>query len=123
MSTQVVSVDDGYLVYSKISLASTNSTLVKGSAGRLMGWYISNINASPMTVKIYDKATAPTVGTDIPVLRLTIPGNATGAGSNLGLKDGINFNLGIGFGITTASADNSTSAVAASDVIVNLLYK
>lgn len=106
-----------------ISAASTNSTSVKGSAGQVYGWYISNTNAAVCYVKLYNKATAPTVGTDTPVMTICVPGSTTGGGTNVEFANGIAFGTGIGLGVTTAVADNSTAAVAANEVVINLLYK
>lgn len=120
----VVPVTSGGLSISRtISAATTNSTNAKGSAGQVYGWYISNINAAARYVKFYNKATAPTCGTDTPVITLAIPGNTAGAGTNVNFAGGIAFGTGIGYCITTGSADNDTGAVAASDLIVNLFYK
>jgi len=105
-------------VYRVISLATTNAALIKGAAGRVQGWYIFNTSANTRFIKLYNKATAPTVGTDTPFLTLAVP---SGGGANVWI-DGITFSAGIGIGMTTAAADNSTAAVSAGDVIVNLFY-
>jgi hypothetical protein len=106
-----------------LSAASTNSTLAKSSAGQVYGWYITNNNASERYVKLYNKASAPTIGTDTPVITLLIPGNTAGAGTNVNFSAGIAFATGIGYGTTTGYADNDTGAVAAGEIIVNLFYK
>lgn len=107
-----------------LSAASTNATSVKGSAGQVYGWAITNTNASPRVVKLYNKATAPTVGTDTPLITLVIPGNASGAGMLAAdFSTGIAFGTGIGLAITTGVADSDTGAVAANEVVVNLFYK
>ncbi len=113
----------GCLISRVLSAASTNSTSVKASAGQVYGWYITNINASPRYVKLYNKASGPTVGTDTPVMTVLVPGNAAGAGTNVEYNNGIAFATGIGLGITTGVADNDTGAVAANEVVVNLFYK
>lgn len=123
MSTQIISVDDGFKTKSAISANSANATVFKVSAGNLMGWYISNINATQMYVKLYDKATAPS-SSDTPLVRLAIPGSSTGAGTNVAFPlGGISFLNGIGYRIVTGSADNDNTSVAASDVIVNFFYR
>jgi hypothetical protein len=55
-----------------VSAASTNATLVKPSAGALFGWLFYNTAAYDVFVKFYDKATAPVVGTDVPVLTVKV---------------------------------------------------
>jgi hypothetical protein len=103
-----------------ISAATTNATSVKGSAGTLGFLAASNINASPRYLKLYDKATSPTVGSDTPVAVFVIPGATTGTGTNLALPTyGLQFTLGIALAITTGVADADTGAVAASEIVVN----
>jgi hypothetical protein len=106
-----------------ISAASTNATNVKNSAGQVYAVQVFNTNAAARYLKLYDKATAPTVGTDTPVKTLTIPGNTAGAGLVLNWDKGLVFSSGIGFGLTTGIADNDTGAVAANEIAVNLDYK
>ena len=106
--------------YKLISAATTNATSVSATANTLLfGYYISNTNSSVRYVKFYNKASAPTVGTDTPVLVLAIPG--TGA-ANVSFSDGINFTTGLAFATTTGAADSDTGAVAANEIIVNLVY-
>lgn len=112
----------GQTIFRRISTADTNAASVKGSAGQVYGVYMSNINASPRYVKLYNKATAPTVGTDTPVMTLLVPGNTAGAGGTFGMPSGIAFGTGIGVAITTGVADSDTGAVAANEIVVHLFY-
>lgn len=100
--------------------ASNSGSVIKGSAGQVYGWYLYNDSASPRFVKLYDKATAPTVGTDAPKLTLPLPASAA---ANVSLHGGIEFALGIGLAATTGAADNNTGAPGANEVIANILYK
>lgn len=113
----------GLSVYRVLSLATVNSASIKASTGQVYGWYITNTNAAARFVKLYDKSTIPTVGTDTPKMTLAVPGNAAGAGSNVDYSNGIAFAQGIGIGITAVVTDADTTAVAANEVVVNLLYK
>jgi len=107
-----------------ISAATTNATSVKGSAGQVYTILAHNTNAAVRYLKLYNKATAPTVGSDTPVLTLPIPGNTAGAGFVLDTGGmGIAFGTGIGFALTTGVADADTGAVAANEIVVNILYK
>jgi hypothetical protein len=110
----------GHTISRTISAASTNATSVKGSAGQVYGWYLSNTNTSARYLKLYNKATAPTVGTDTPVLTICIPGSG---GANVEFTHGIAFGTGIALALTTGAADSDTGAVAANEIIVNLFYK
>jgi hypothetical protein len=108
------------------SAASTNSTLVQAAVSSnkfvtLKTGIALNTTMTVYYLKLYDKATAPTCGTDTPVWTLPIPfatSNAVG-GFVLPLADGLQFKLGLGFCITGAIADNDTSN-AATGVVVNL---
>lgn len=102
------------------SAANTNATLVKGSAGTLFNIGASNTGGAAAFIKLYNKATAPTVGTDVPVLTLVVP-----AGGNVDFDlgpMGHRFATGIGLAITNLAADTDTTAVAASQVKVLTSY-
>lgn len=96
------------------SAATTNATLVKSSAGTLFSILITSTSASVRYLKLYNKASAPTVGTDVPVITVTIPagGTLTLDGGTLGVR----FGTGIGLAITGAAADNDTTAIAAGEI-------
>jgi hypothetical protein len=98
------------------SAATTNATSVKGSAGTLYGVSVSNTGAAAAFVKFYNKATAPTVGTDVPVITLSIPASGT-VSPYLG-DLGYRFATGIALAITNLAADSDTTAVAANQVKV-----
>lgn len=102
------------------SAASTNATSVKASAGTLYSLFASNTGAAVAYVKIYNKASAPTVGTDTPILVLAVP--ATGnASANLGAL-GHRLATGIALAITTGALDSDTGAVAANQVKALVSY-
>jgi hypothetical protein len=102
-----------------VSAASTNATSVLAAPCEVLKLTASNTNASARYLKVYDKASAPTVGTDTPVATYTIPGNATGAGTNIPLTLPDSFQLGFAFAITTGAADSDTGAVSANENIIN----
>ncbi len=107
-----------------ISAATTNATNIKATAGKLTMLAVSSINAAVRYLKVYDKATAPTVGTDVPKHVFLIPGSTTGGGSNIDLGHaGIDFVNGIGIALTTGVADTDTGAVAANEHVVNYATK
>jgi hypothetical protein len=85
-----------------VSAASTNATLVKNSAGQIYTVICTNINASARYLKIFDKSTSPTVGTDVPVQNYMIPGNSNGF--VIALPMPLQFTSGIAFAITTGIA-------------------
>lgn len=113
----------GYTPGKLISAASTNATNVKNAAGTIGYVTASNVNAAARYLKIYNKASAPAVGTDIPVHTFIVPGNTAGAGTNIPLPpQGINCSTGISFALTTGIADADTGAVALNELAVNYGY-
>lgn len=103
-----------------LSQNNTTGQHIKASPGVLTMLYCTNINAAMRYVKLYNKATAPSVGTDTPTHTIGVPGNSSGGGICLPIPiDGILFTAGIGLGITTGPTDADTGAPAANEVIVN----
>ena len=97
--------------YNLTSAASTNAATVKSSAGSLGELSVFNPSAAAVFVKLYNKASAPTVGTDTPTV--TIP---VAAGALVSLEFGQmgkRFSTGIALAITAAAAASDTAAVAA----------
>ena len=103
------------------SAAGTNATVAKSSAGRLYKVQAFNNAANPLFLKIYNKATTPTVGTDTPIATLALPSKVT---YNLDFDlIGLYCSLGISCAITANAADNDTTAIAAGDVVgLNIWY-
>lgn len=101
------------------SAASTNSKQVQKNRGTVYSLDCFNAGGAAAYVKLYNKATAPVVGTNTPVMVLAVPaaGNA-----RLKLDYPAMFNLGIGIAITGAAADSDTTAVAANQVKATLVY-
>ena len=112
----------GATPYKLVSAATTNATSVKASAGQVYSVMVTNTNAAVRYFKLYNKASAPTVGTDTPVQVYAIPGATTGGGFTLTLPVGTAFATGIAFATTSGAADTDTGAVALSEILVNLTY-
>lgn len=101
--------------------ASTNATLAKASAGDIFHIEATNTTAALKFLKIYNKASAPTVGTDTPVL--TIPLQPSNVPTVRTFPKGMYFSTGIAYAITGAAADADTTALVAGDVVgVNIAY-
>jgi hypothetical protein len=116
----VAATTTGYTPGKLVSAASTNGTNIKASAGTLGYISASNINAAARYLKIYDKASAPTVGTDTPIATFLLP---AGAMTSIALPpQGIKCTAGIGIALTTGIADNDTGAVSAAEHVVNYGY-
>ncbi len=105
--------------YNVVTTASTNAASVKASAGNLYEVTISNVTATALYVKFYNKASAPTVGTDVPILTIPAAANAI-VNIPLGFV-GKRFNVGIAIAATGAiTAGDATNAVAG--VQINATY-
>ena len=114
-------VSTGYSQIAISSAATTNATSIKASAGTLASMQCSNTGAAVAFVKLYNKASAPTVGTDVPIL--TIPIAASGPPVNVfDAMVGFRFSTGIALAITNLGADADATAVAAAQVKVIGMY-
>jgi hypothetical protein len=105
--------------FSTTAAASTNATSVKTSAGSLFEISVTNPTASPVFFKLYNKASAPTVGTDTPVL--IIPIASGGYAIEPFGANGKRFTTGIAWALTGAIASADSTAVAAG-VLVHGTY-
>jgi hypothetical protein len=97
--------------------SSTYAQVIKNGAGTLYGYEIANASGVARFVKFYDKASAPTVGTDTPVRTIGILSNNR---AGLALVPGQKFANGIAIGLTTAIADSSSAGVSAYDLSVDV---
>ena len=96
-----------------VAAASTNATSLKGSAGNVAAIDVFNVATYTVFLKLYNKASAPTVGTDTPVWTIPLP---AGGGFSRSFMRGEYFSTGIAYAITKLQADSDTTAVAANDV-------
>jgi hypothetical protein len=105
------------------SAASTNGALILTGTSGLQAFYATNTGATTAFVKLYNKATAPTVGTDVPAMILIVPAAVSGVPGICTLPigfSGFRFALGLGIAITGGVADSDTTAVTAGQVKVML---
>jgi hypothetical protein len=104
---------------------NTTGISIKGTAGTVYGVRVFNNSTTVAYAKLYNKATAPTCGTDTVVDQIMIPANASGAGAvvPMGGPAGVAYGTGIGLCITTGFADSDTTAPAASTYVVSVDYK
>jgi len=105
------------------SAATTNGALIITGTSGLQAFWATNTGAAAAYVKLYNKATAPTVGTDVPEMIIPVPAAVGGVPGVAALPMGFNgfrFALGLGIAITGGAADSDTTAVAAGQVKVKL---
>ena len=109
--------------YNVVTAASTNSAVVKASAGTLYEITISNPTATAAYVKLYNKTTAPVVGTDVPVMTIPVPAtSATTMPISLTFGQvGKRFAAGIGIACTAAAAATDTG-VSVIGIQINATY-
>ena len=105
--------------YNLLTSATTNAASLKASAGTLFEVTLSNPTATPIYVKFFNKASAPTVGTDVPVFTLSLP--ATSATVYPFGEVGKRFSTGIAIAATAAFADNDTG-VGVAGAHINATY-
>ena len=101
-----------------VSAATTNATIVKGSAGRVLGWSFGNTNAAWRYVKLHNQTTSPTAGTGV-VRTIPIPPNGV---NTFNLEGGVAFTTGIGLTTVTGSSDADSNAVGAGDIVGELFF-
>lgn len=106
-------------IYTVQSLASVNATLVLARPGVLSQIALSNHDASHSFIKFYNKATAPVVGTDVPLATMLIP---TKGITIITLPFGLNFSIGMGFGLTKNPNISDTTAVGADSIVGFITY-
>lgn len=94
-----------------VSAASTNASIRRSSPDTLTEVTVSNPTGTAMYLKVYNKATAPTVGTDVPVMTIPMPANSFAA-YDFGAS-GKYFASGIATAITAGPLATDTVAAAA----------
>ena len=102
-----------------LSAATTNPTVVKATAGRLLGWQIGNTTAAWRYVKLYNVAAAPTAGAGTIVAIIAIP---PGGQSSMDIVAGTAYSVGIAFTTVTGSADTDATAVGVGDLVGQLYF-
>jgi hypothetical protein len=102
------------------SVVGTNAGFAKASAGQVYGYTFTNRTAAVKVLRIYNKASAPTVGTDVAIIEHIIP--ATGSVS-VSFPEGRAFTTGIAYAITGAAAYNDATATAAHDAVAAISWQ
>lgn len=98
-----------------VTTASTNVLVQKASIGNLTEMSAYNFTASPIYIKIFNKATAPVLGTDSP--NVVIPVLAGAAFFTEFGAAGKKFSAGISVAVTANAALLDNTAVAAGALI------
>lgn len=102
------------------SANSDNATLVKNAAGDVFSIHGYNGNAAVRYLKLYNKASSPTVGTDTPFMTLALAPTSI---FTYTIPGGVYFSTGIGFGLVTGAADADNTSVGSGDILgLNIAY-
>lgn len=107
-------------LHSAVSAATTNATSVKAGAGVIGALVVCNNATTKRFFKLYNKASAPTVGTDTPVMVLMLaPGETHQVSCG---PYGIRLDTGIAYAMVQGIANSDATAVALNDMSVFLAY-
>lgn len=101
------------------SASSVNATSVKATAGAIYHISVFNSAATRVSLKIYNKASAPTVGTDSPIATFPIASNS---GREISIPLGLPCSAGIAYAITANVGDTDATAVVLDDLNGFILY-
>lgn len=104
-----------------ISAVGNNLTNVKNAAGTITALQVSNINAAGRYLKLYNKASAPVLASDIPVMTIFLPANSNQTINGISAA-GIRFSLGISYALTTGITVTDTGSVAANEHSIGIFY-
>jgi len=101
-----------------VSAATTNATVIKAGAGRVLGWHLGNTTASWRYVKLHNQTTTPTAGSGV-VRTIAIPPNGV---ADFALEGGVGFATGIALTTVTGAADADATAVGANDIVGEIFF-
>lgn len=114
------SINTGLLVSKTVSTANDSKTVVKAIPGKVYKIVVNNANAAVRYLKMFNRATNPTVGTTVPDATFAIPPGTVQI-FNFG-DNGWLFSAGIAFCLTTEATDAGSTGVSASEHVVNIFY-
>lgn len=101
-----------------VAAASTNATIIKASAGKVLGWYLTNPTESWVYVKLHNLSSLPVAGASV-ARTIGIPPNGSASWFSEG---GITFTAGIGMTIVNGGLDTDNTAATAASVIGELVW-
>jgi hypothetical protein len=104
------------------SIGALAAGVIKASPGEIFSFFARNKNAAVRYVQLFDSPTAPTNGAT-PKAQWDIPAGGGGEiviGTDFFTDDGVGFNTGISWGISTT--DGTFTAATASDHVFMAVY-
>jgi hypothetical protein len=109
-----------------VAATGTNATSLVAVPARVYGVVIFSVtDTAPVYLRLFNKASAPSLGSDVPAMVIPIPGGGTaGFGNTFMFGDGVEFSLGIAIAITAAiGLLDATGLTNANRQIVQVLYR
>jgi hypothetical protein len=82
---------------------------------------LNNTAAAARSVKFFDIAVAPTMGTTVPKITITLA--ASGGMSSVSFPRGVNFTAGLWVSVTNNAGDSDNTAPTANDVLVTVFWQ
>ena len=108
----------------KKSWANNTTPLPPDAAGNvavtLAGFVLTNAASAARSVKFFDKASAPTVGSDVPVRTYNLAANTSVVAD---FARGKLFTLGMWVTVTANAGDSDNTASSNNDVLVTVDYQ
>jgi len=109
----------GTVLYTVNSAATTNAASIKATGANFFGLSVMNASASTKYVRLYNLATAPTVGTSVPIMVVAVPATSS---KEIEYVPSLRFGTGLAVAITGGAAATDSTAVAAGDVQLLVSY-
>jgi hypothetical protein len=106
-------------LYEAVSAASNNAATIKASPGVVVAYFVGNIAASFRYVKLYNKASNPSPGSDTPVFVIAVPPTL---GANIAFPYPLGFSTGIAIAIVTGISNTDNTSTGASEVVCSIAY-
>jgi hypothetical protein len=103
-----------------ISATTTNATAVSSVPANISILHMENSGDGVRYVKFYNKASAPVVGTDVPLITIGIPA-VSSSSFTLPALVGIDFSIGISFAITLGAADGDATPLTVTANVTGLI--
>ena len=103
-----------------ISTTTTNATAVSNAPANMSILHLVNTGDGVRFFKLYNKASAPVVGTDVPLITVGIP-PVSNSSFALPALVGIDFSIGISFAITLGAADSDTTPLTVAANVTGLI--
>lgn len=107
------------VIYTVNSGATTNAANIKASGANVYGLSVMNASATTKYVRLFNLATAPTVGTSVPIMVVAVPATSS---KEIEYVPAVRFGTGLAVAITGGAAATDATAVAAGDVQLLVSY-